>query len=515
MGYLDHRQCQTGARSCRHAFAALLSSVLVACGGGGGGGGSTSGAQLPNGAPVISGAPPTTVQVGSAYVFQPGASDPDGDALSFSIGNKPGWLTFDPASGALSGNPGSADVGTYAQILIAVSDGDDSASLPAFSITVAAAPTTPPGGTTNQPPTITGTPPTRVTAGQAYSFQPAASDPDGDALSFFIVNRPVWATFNGQTGRLTGTPGTSHVGTYANIVISVSDGAASTSLPAFTLTVDPPANVAPTISGAPATSVTAGSAYSFTPSASDADGDTLTFSIQNRPAWATFSTSTGRLSGTPGSTHVGTYGSIVISVSDGRGGSAQLAPFTITVNAPPNAPPTISGGPATSVTAGSAYSFTPSASDADGDTLTFSIQNRPAWATFSTSTGRLSGTPAEGDVGTYANIVISVSDGRGGSAELPAFAIVVSGAVTGSALVSWNPPTQNEDGSPLLDLAGYRLYWGRSAGALDQSVQLDNAGLTSYLIENLAAGTWYFAVQACNSSGVDSALSAIVSKTIQ
>ncbi len=134
---------------------------------------------------------------------------------------------------------------------------------------------------------------------------------------------------------MSGTPAATNVGSYANIVISASDGKATTSLPAFSITVNAAPNTAPVINGSPATSVTAGSAYSFQPSASDADGDTLAFSITNKPTWATFSTVTGLLSGTPGSTHVGSYPSIVISVSDGKA-TTSLAAFSVTVNAQPN-----------------------------------------------------------------------------------------------------------------------------------------------------------------------------------
>jgi len=88
-------------------------------------------------------------------------------------------------------------------------------------------------------------------------------------------------------------------------------------------------------------------------------------------------------------------------------------------------PPTISGNPATSVVAGQNYSFTPTTTDPSGKTLTFSISNKPSWANFSTSTGQLSGTPAAGNVGTYSNIVISVSDGTQ-SASLAGFSISVT-----------------------------------------------------------------------------------------
>jgi hypothetical protein len=272
-------------------------------------------------------------------------------------------------------------------------------------------------------------------------------------------------------------------------------------------------NRAPTITGAPATSVTAGSAYTFQPVGSDPDGNTLSFSIVGKPAWASFSTSTGRLSGTPTSANVGTSARITITVTDGTL-SASLASFTIQVNAAANRVPTISGSPLASVLALLGYQFQPSASDADGDPLTFSIQNRPAWATFNTATGLLSGTPSVLDVATYSNIIITVSDGKG-AASLPAFSLAVVQGATGSATVSWTPPSTNSDGSSLTDLAGYRLAYGRSSTSLDQSVSLNNAGLTSHTIDNLTGGAWFFAVYAVNASGIESGISNIATKTIQ
>ncbi len=91
-----------------------------------------------------------------------------------------------------------------------------------------------------------------------------------------------------------------------------------------------------------------------------------------------------------------------------------------------NDPPVISGSPLTTVNINQAYSFTPTASDPDNDPLTFTIENKPQWASFSSSTGALTGTPSDSDVGTYANITITVSDGRGGSDSLTFNVEVVS-----------------------------------------------------------------------------------------
>lgn len=458
-----------------------------------------------NVAPTLSGTPAGSVNVNSPYSFAPAAADADGDALSFSISNRPSWASFNSRTGALSGTPGTANIGSYANIRITVSDGEATASIGPFSIQVR--------GPSNAAPTISGTPAAAVQVGQAYAFTPTARDSDSDTLTFSIANLPGWASFSTTDGRVSGTPSASHVGSYPNIVITVSDGRASASLKAFAINVQAPANRAPTISGSPTTSVNVGTAYSFQPNAADADGDTLGFTIQNRPSWASFNTSTGRLSGTP--TQGGTHSNIRISVSDGRA-SATLAAFSITVNAPStptNRAPTISGTPSTSVNVGSSYSFTPSASDPDGNALTFSIQNRPAWASFNTSTGRLSGTPNASNAGTFSNITISASDGRT-SVSLPAFSITVRQSANGSATLSWQPPTQNEDGTPLTNLGGYRISYGSSPTNLTQHVELANPGLSTYVVTGLGSGTWHFALRAYTTSGTESGLSNTASKTI-
>ena len=376
------------------------------------------------------------------------------------------------------------------------------------NVVVGAGGTTTP--TTNRPPVISGTPPTTVMVGVQYAFTPTASDPDGNTLTYSITNRPSWATFDTSTGRLSGT--SASVGTFSNIVIGVSDGQATAQLAPFAIAVTSVANRPPTITGTPPTSVTVGTAYSFQPTASDPDGNTLTFSITNRPSWATFSTTTGRLQGTPTSSNVGTFSNIVIGVSDGQA-TAQLAAFSIVVSSAPNRPPVISGTPSTTVMSGSAYSFQPTASDPDGNPLTFSITNAPAWATFSTTTGRLQGTPGAGNVGTYSNIVIRVSDGTA-TASLPAFNIVVVAVAGGSATLTWTPPTTNTNGTALTNLAGYRVRWGPAVGNYPNVVTLNNAGLTAYVVENLVSGTHYFVVTAVNSTGTESQFSNVASKTI-
>jgi len=371
----------------------------------------------------------------------------------------------------------------------------------------------------NTAPKISGSPPTVATVGYWYNFVATATDADGDALKFSIVNKPGWLTFNTTSGRLSAAPTSANVGTYSNIVIKVSDGKGGTaSLPAFSIKVSATStNRPPKISGTPPTTAKVGVAYSFAPTASDPNGDTLHFSVVNKPAWLAFSTTTGRLSGTPTSSNVGTWSGIIIIAIDSKGMSPALPGFSLAVSSGANSAPTISGTPPKSVVAGSLYSFTPTAKDANGDTLAFSITNKPAWATFSTTTGKLSGTPSSAQTGTYSNIAIKVSDGKGGSASLPAYAITVSSGSTtsGSATLSWVPPTQNSNGTALTNLAGYRIYYGTSASTLNRTIQVANPGLSRYVVENLTAATWYFTVRAYTTTGVESASSNTATKTVR
>jgi hypothetical protein len=106
-----------------------------------------------------------------------------------------------------------------------------------------------------------------------------------------------------------------------------------------------------TISGTPATSDTSGTLYSFTPSATDSSGRTLTFSISNKPSWAAFNSATGKLSGSPSTSNVGTFQNIVISARDSTGAAASLAAFSIAVTATAAAPPPSSGSATVSWTA--------------------------------------------------------------------------------------------------------------------------------------------------------------------
>lgn len=192
-------------------------------------------------------------------------------------------------------------------------------------------------------------------------------------------------------------------------------------------TVLPPANQPPVISQGSEVGVTmsedgAPTAFALVLDATDSEGDSLSWSLTGPAQHGSATVSdTGSISYTPTANYNGSD-SLVVQVSDGE----DTASITVNITIEPvNDLPVISGTPALTVDQDVAYSFTPGASDVDiADVLTFSIINKPTWASFSTTTGALTGTPANADAGISGGIVISVSDATATTA-LPAFDIEV------------------------------------------------------------------------------------------
>jgi hypothetical protein len=282
------------------------------------------------------------------------------------------------------------------------------------------------------------------------------------------------------------------------------------------------ANTPPTVSGRPPLAIVPGQYYCFRPAAADADRNPLSFSVANRPAWLWFDARSGTLAGVaPTAVRPGTtYAGIVIRVSDGRV-TRSLAPFSIKVEA---ATMTLGGTPPGTAQVGATYRFRPTLKAPAGATVAFSIRNKPAWASFSTATGEMWGRPA--GVATHREITISASTGAR-TVAMPPFVLTVAAAAatrpadtplpaeSGGASIVWHAPQSRLDGRPLLDLAGYRLRYGVSPQALGRVVQIANPGATAHTLTDLSPGTWYFAVTAYTTAGVESALSAVIPATIR
>jgi len=201
-------------------------------------------------------------------------------------------------------------------------------------------------------------------------------------------------------------------------------------------------------------------------------------------------------------------------------------------------PVVLGGAPPTTVTVGDPYYYAPTVSQGGGP-ISFSIQGQPAWLSFDTQTGALAGTPAAADVGVSGGIIITAANSVN-TVSVGPFSIEVDPApsptppptpapptpapptpgpptpapTTGSATLDWSPPTENADGSPLTNLAGYYVHYGTSDTSLTQTIDVADASATTYVVSGLTSGTYYFAVSAYNSLGFEGAWSNIAGKTL-
>jgi hypothetical protein len=176
--------------------------------------------------------------------------------------------------------------------------------------------------------------------------------------------------------------------------------------------------------------------------------------------------------------------------------------------------PSISGTPSPAVNVGQGYAFAPTVTAPNVGELKFSIANMPRWAQFDSATGVLFGTPQAGDEGSYTDILISVSS-DGLTDTLPVFSVTVNQVSPGSVTLNWISPSQNTDSSTLTNLAGFKIYFGTSLGSYSNTVLIDNPGITTFVVENLAPNTWYFVLTAYDQWGKESDFSNVVTKVIE
>ena len=172
------------------------------------------------------------------------------------------------------------------------------------------------------------------------------------------------------------------------------------------------------------------------------------------------------------------------------GGSTSTAPLSIT------------GAPNRQVIANQWYSFRPVANNTNGTTPRFGISNQPRWSIFNSATGEVMGTPSSGDIGVYHGVTVTVTAGT--QMRAMSFDVEVVQVGTNSIMISWLAPTENEDGTPLTNLAGYRIRYGPQSGNYTSMVNITNPGLASYVINGLAGGTYYLVLSAVNTSGGES-----------
>ncbi|NES97429.1 MAG: hypothetical protein F6K32_19850, partial [Desertifilum sp. SIO1I2] len=275
-----------------------------------------------NTSPLILSVPPTLAAIAKPYSYAVLANDVENDSLTFSLVNPPEGMTINPHTGLINWTPASNQVGSH-NISILVEDSQGGSVTQNFTVVVAQ--TAP-----NLAPTITSTPAFVGAVGELYRYNVAASDPEGQALTYQLIEKPEWLTINSTTGEITGTPPTT--GTY-QVVVSATDALGLGGAQRFFLNVT--ANQAPTITSTPPQVATPNRPYRYDVRATDANGDPLTYSLTLPPEGMTID-SLGRLVWRPQSQQVGNH-AIEIIVKDTHGATATQQ-FNLNVQADTVAP---------------------------------------------------------------------------------------------------------------------------------------------------------------------------------
>ena len=312
---------------------------------------------LSNHPPYFTSVPQTVVRAGEALVYDAEARDPDGHAIAYSLEVGPAGLSVDVGSGLLRWTPQVSDGGSHAVRLVA-EDGRGGRAVQSFFIEVR-------GDTANRAPQFTSLPDTHSASGARYEYRATASDADGDALSFSMLDGPgdLSVAANGVVTWDFPLPGD------YTVALRVEDGRGGVADQRWLLTVGsrPTNPFAPTLSGTPAEIAVINTLYFYQPLATDPDGDPLGFLLETSPDGMNVHPATGRIEWVPEVADVGSH-RVVLTVSDSRGGSSSQSWDIEVLDTVPNLPPVIESVPATITVVGELYEYQVVAADPDGQT---------------------------------------------------------------------------------------------------------------------------------------------------
>ncbi|MFZ5470844.1 MAG: putative Ig domain-containing protein, partial [Myxococcota bacterium] len=353
-------------------------------------------------APTLAAIGTQTVAEGAQLTFTVSATDPNtGDVMTYSASPIPSGATFDPATGTFTWTPNYTQAGSYTVTFTATDNG-----VPALSdskqgvITVT---------NVNNAPILAFIGNKAVAEGANLTFVVSANDPNGDTVTLAAAPLPNNASFSPSTGTFTFNPAFGQAGTYSVTFTATDNGSPQMSDNETISIVVGAVNRAPTLANPGFQTIGEAATLAFNLSASDPDGNGLTYSATGLPTGATLNAATGAFSWTPTYLQAGSYQVTFIVTDDGAPNLSAQQSTTITVNNT-NRAPVISPIANISSPEGTAISFTVSASDPDLDGVTLSASSLPAGATFNPSTGVFSWTPTYSQSGTYSPTFTATDD---------------------------------------------------------------------------------------------------------
>ncbi|MDI1302234.1 MAG: putative Ig domain-containing protein [bacterium] len=457
-----------------------------------------------NDAPSFSSVDVTTAAELVPYSYDVNATDPESQALTYSLTANPAGMTIDATTGVISWSPPQAGSNYTANVTVQVSDGTNNVAH-SFTITVSSS---------NDPPVFTSVDVTSAAESLAYSYDVNATDPEGGALSYSLTASPAGMTIDATTGVISWMPPEALSNYTANVTVQVSDG--TNNVPhSFTITVSAN-NDAPVISTTAVTTLLEDTAYVYDVNASDPEGQTLTYSLTTKPAGMTINAGTGVINWMPPQDSNAAV-NVVVAVSDGTNTVNQS--FTISIT-PVNDAPVIVSTPVTTLTEDTAYSYDVNATDVDGDTLTYGFSQRPSGMTINSSTGVISWTPPLNSNASV-NVVVLVQDnGTGALTATQSFTIAITpvndapliGSISSGSItelqtqdlqVNVNDPDDANDGTA--------LAWKVTTGPA--WVTISNTGLLHMAPPKDSSGSYPVTVRV-NDGGENGALPASTSFTL-
>ena len=363
----------------------------------------------------------------------------------------------------------------------------------------------------NQPPSLAQPANQSHLVGASPSLQLSATDLDGDALTYSATGLPAGLGVNATSGLISGTIAAGAAsGSPYTVTATVADGRGGSAQRTFSWTVSLAPNQPPSLTQPANQSHLVGASPSLQLSATDPDGDALTYSATGLPAGLGVNATSGLISGTiaAGAASGSPY-TVTATVADGRGGSAQRT-FSWTVSLAPNQPPSLTQPPNQSHLVGASPSLQLSATDPDGDALTYSATGLPPGLGVNATSGLISGTIAAGAAsGSPYTVTATVADGRGGSAQRtfswtvslpsppPTPTGFVATATTVDTALAWNA---------VGGVAGYNIY--RAASSTGPYTKLNPTPITGTSYTDTTAppttSSWY-RVTAVGTGGTESA----------
>jgi choice-of-anchor C domain-containing protein len=437
----------------------------------------------------------TTPQIGKAFQYQAKAQDANGDTLTYALqSGAPSGVSINASTGLVSWTPTSAQLGSQS-FTIQVTDGKGGEDLQKVTLTVGQA-------TANHAPVFTSTPRTTTRLGNTYLYDVAASDSDGDVLTYTLRSAPTGMTL--KDGVISWVPTATQSGDHT-IAIQVSDGTLS-STQTFTLTVANQApNHAPTITSAPTLVTNLDRPYVYNLSGSDSDNDLVVWSLENAPDGMVLDAQTGALRWQPKANQLGNH-TVTVKLADSYG-AFTTQEFTLKVTGT-NTPPTIASTPITRGAANQAYAYQVAATDPENDALRYTLGKRPQGMIIDT-TGKISWTPQSAQVGTH-TVEVQVTDSQGSTTTQTYNLEVGTTAINHAPEITSTPglladlsnsyryqiQATDSDNNPLT----YQLISGPQGMTVDPLT-----GLTQW--QNPIAGTYQIVVGALDNGGLGAAQS--------